>query len=40
MKFNKSVHKLNGTTHPDTLLAAVAANEEYYDQIKSLSCRC
>ncbi|KYG26771.1 nucleoside hydrolase [Priestia endophytica] len=28
MKFNKSVHKLNGTTHPDTLLAAVAANEE------------
>ncbi|MFK2825323.1 nucleoside hydrolase [Bacillus sp. B190/17] len=28
MKFNKSVHKLNGTTHPDTLLAAVAANEK------------
>lgn len=28
MKFNKSVHKLNGTTHPDTLLAAVAANEQ------------
>jgi purine nucleosidase len=28
MRFNKSVHKLNGTTHPDTLLAAVAANEE------------
>ncbi|KKK40049.1 ribosylpyrimidine nucleosidase [Mesobacillus campisalis] len=28
MKFNKEVHKLNGTTHPDTLLAAVAANEE------------
>jgi purine nucleosidase len=27
MKFNKSVHKLNGTTHPDALLAAVAANE-------------
>ena len=27
MQFNKSVHKLNGTTHPDTLLAAVAANE-------------
>lgn len=27
MKFNKSVHKLHGTTHPDTLLAAVAANE-------------
>lgn len=28
MKFNKSVHKLNGTTHPDTLLVAVAANDE------------
>ncbi|PIC63024.1 ribosylpyrimidine nucleosidase [Sporosarcina sp. P13] len=28
MQFNKSVHKLNGTTHPDTLLAAVAANEK------------
>lgn len=28
MKFNKEVHRLNGTTHPDTLLAAVAANEE------------
>lgn len=28
MKFNKKVHKLNGTTHPDTLLAALAANEE------------
>ncbi|MBP2078612.1 nucleoside hydrolase [Oceanobacillus polygoni] len=28
MEFNKSVHKLNGTTHPDTLLAAVAANEK------------
>lgn len=28
MKFNKSVHKLNGTTHPDTLLVAVAANEK------------
>ena len=27
MKFNKSVHRLNGTTHPDTLLMAVAANE-------------
>jgi purine nucleosidase len=28
MKFNKEVHRLKGTTHPDTLLAAVAANEE------------
>lgn len=28
MKFNKSVHKLSGTTHPDTLLAAVAADEK------------
>src|SRR5699024_4362915 len=27
-EFNKKVHKLNGTTHPDTLLVAVAANEE------------
>lgn len=27
MQFNKSVHKLNGTTHPDTLLMAVAADE-------------
>lgn len=27
MKFNKKVHKLSGTTHPDTLLVAVAANE-------------
>ena len=27
MKFNKTVHRLNGTTHPDTLLMAVAANE-------------
>ncbi|WP_407933963.1 nucleoside hydrolase [Aquibacillus rhizosphaerae] len=26
-EFNKNVHKLNGTTHPDTLLMAVAANE-------------
>jgi purine nucleosidase len=26
--FNKTVHKLNGTTHPDTLLMAVAADEE------------
>lgn len=28
MNFNKNVHKLNGTTHPDTLLVAIAANEE------------
>jgi purine nucleosidase len=28
MKFNKSVHRLNGTTHPDALLAAVAADEK------------
>ncbi|WP_028558785.1 nucleoside hydrolase [Paenibacillus pinihumi] len=28
MRFNKSVHRLNGTTHPDTLLAAVAADEK------------
>lgn len=27
MKFNKEVHKLPGTTHPDTLLVAIAANE-------------
>jgi purine nucleosidase len=27
MKFNKSVHRLNGTTHPDTLMVAVAAKE-------------
>jgi len=27
MKFNKKVHKLSGTSHPDTLLVAVAANE-------------
>ncbi|TQR41749.1 nucleoside hydrolase [Paenibacillus popilliae] len=27
MHFNKTVHRLNGTTHPDTLLAAVAADE-------------
>ncbi|WP_373896297.1 nucleoside hydrolase [Virgibacillus sp. CBA3643] len=26
-KFNKEVHRLNGTTHPDTLLVAIAANE-------------
>lgn len=26
--FNKKVHRLNGTTHPDTLLVAIAANEE------------
>ncbi|AXI08608.1 ribosylpyrimidine nucleosidase [Oceanobacillus zhaokaii] len=28
MKFNKEVHKINGTTHPDTLLVAIAANEK------------
>ncbi|CAH8768743.1 nucleoside hydrolase [Paenibacillus dendritiformis] len=28
MRFNKTVHRLNGTTHPDTLLAAVAADEK------------
>lgn len=28
MEFNKNVHKLEGTTHPDTLLVAIAANEE------------
>ena len=27
MQFNKSVHRLNGTTHPDTLLVAIAADE-------------
>ncbi|MFU0789704.1 MAG: nucleoside hydrolase [Virgibacillus proomii] len=27
MKFNKAVHRLNGTTHPDTLLVAIAADE-------------
>nr|WP_148505331.1 nucleoside hydrolase [Paenibacillus beijingensis] len=27
MQFNKTVHKLKGTTHPDTLLMAVAADE-------------
>lgn len=26
-KFNKEVHRLDGTTHPDTLLVAIAANE-------------
>ncbi|CDQ40825.1 MULTISPECIES: nucleoside hydrolase [Virgibacillus] len=28
MRFNPSIHKINGTTHPDTLLVAVAAHEE------------
>jgi purine nucleosidase len=28
MQFNKSVHRLNGTTHPDALLAAVAADDK------------
>lgn len=27
MQFNKSVHRLSGTTHPDTLLMAAAADE-------------
>ncbi|WP_087974860.1 nucleoside hydrolase [Oceanobacillus rekensis] len=27
-QFNKKVHRLNGTTHPDTLLVAIAANED------------
>ncbi|MBM7599082.1 purine nucleosidase [Virgibacillus halotolerans] len=27
-KFNEKVHRLNGTTHPDTILVAIAANEE------------
>jgi len=27
MKFNKEVHRLNGTTHPDALLVAIAAND-------------
>ncbi|MBM7571178.1 nucleoside hydrolase [Aquibacillus albus] len=27
-EFNKNVHKLNGTTHPDALLMAVASREE------------
>ncbi|MEI3598886.1 MULTISPECIES: nucleoside hydrolase [unclassified Oceanobacillus] len=26
--FNAKVHRLNGTTHPDTILVAIAANEE------------
>src|SRR5699024_6313712 len=40
--FNKKVHKLNGTTHPDTLLVAIAADEkimekasEYYVDIET-----
>lgn len=28
MRFNKNIHKINGTTHPDTLAVAIAANEE------------
>lgn len=28
MAFNEKVHRLNGTTHPDTLLVAIAANED------------
>lgn len=28
LRFNREVHKINGTTHPDTLLVAIAANEK------------
>ncbi|WP_100011293.1 nucleoside hydrolase [Lentibacillus sediminis] len=28
LRHNKKVYKIDGTTHPDTLLAAIAANEE------------
>ena len=31
-KFNKEVHKLDGTTHPDTLLVAIAADEKIMSQ--------
>ncbi|HLR15796.1 MAG TPA: nucleoside hydrolase [Bacillota bacterium] len=41
-KFNKQVHRLNGTTHPDTLLVAIAGNEdimtrshEYYVDVET-----
>lgn len=41
-KFNKEVHKLNGTTHPDTLLVAIAADNkimekssEYYVDVET-----
>lgn len=36
MKFNKSVYQLNGTTPPDTLLAAVAANEKIMTKIYNM----
>ncbi|MYL59160.1 nucleoside hydrolase [Virgibacillus halodenitrificans] len=42
MKFNKEVHRLPGTTHPDTLLAAIAADEsimtkstDYYVEVET-----
>src|SRR5699024_12558074 len=31
-QFNKNVHKLNGTTHPDTLLVSIAANPNLMTQ--------
>ena len=31
-KFNREVHKLDGTTHPDTLLVAIAADEKIMSQ--------
>lgn len=31
-KFNKEVHKLNGTTHPDTLLVAIASDERIMEK--------
>ncbi|MCQ4085547.1 nucleoside hydrolase [Saccharibacillus sp. JS10] len=35
MQFNKTVHRLNGTTHPDTLLMAVAADESIMTKSQS-----
>lgn len=35
MKFNREVHQLNGTSHPDTLLVAVAANEQIMTQFNN-----
>lgn len=31
-KFNREVHKLDGTTHPDTLLVAIAADDKIMSQ--------
>ena len=31
-KFNREIHKLDGTTHPDTLLVAIAADEKIMSQ--------